>query len=197
MTLGMILLRVVLGLALAAHGSQKLFGLFGGSGPTGTRKFFAGLGFRAPLVMAFVAGLSELGGGLLFAFGLATPLAALALTIVMLNAIGTVHWKKGYFNSAGGCEYNLLIIATVVAVTAAGPGRFSLDHAFGWAGRITGPWWALGVLVLAPMITLVTLTLGGGGQAPSAREASPIAGAPAVPERTATQARKDRLWTSA
>ena len=55
MTFGMILLRVVLGLALAAHGSQKLFGLFGGSGPTGTRKFFAGLGFRTPLVMAFVA----------------------------------------------------------------------------------------------------------------------------------------------
>ena len=71
--------------------------------------------------MAFIAGLSELGGGLLFAFGLVTPFAALALTVVMLNAIGTVHWKKGFFNSAGGYEYNLLIIATAVAVTAAGP----------------------------------------------------------------------------
>src|ERR1043166_3963645 len=104
MEYGMILLRVVAGLALAANGSQKLFGLFGGSGPVGTRTFFAGLGFRAPLAMAFVAGLSELGGGLLFAFGLVTPFAALAITVVMLNAIGTVHWKKGFFNSAGGIE---------------------------------------------------------------------------------------------
>jgi putative oxidoreductase len=95
MEYGMILLRVVAGLALAAHGSQKLFGSFGGSGPAGTRKFFAGLGFRTPLTMAFIAGLSELGGGLLFAFGLLTPFAALAITVVMLNAIGAVHWKKG------------------------------------------------------------------------------------------------------
>ena len=108
----MILLRVVAGLTLAAHGSQKLFGSFGGSGPAGTRTFFAGLGFRTPLAMALIAGLSELGGGLLFAFGFLTPFAALALAVVMLNAIGTVHWKKGFFNSAGGFEYNLLIIAT-------------------------------------------------------------------------------------
>jgi putative oxidoreductase len=111
----MILLRLLVGLTLATHGSQKLFGFFGGSGTAGTRKFFAGLGFRTPLVMALVAGLSEFGGGLLFAFGLVTPLAALALTVVMLNAIGTVHWKKGFFNSAGGYEYNLLILATAVA----------------------------------------------------------------------------------
>lgn len=124
MAFGMILLRLLVGLTLATHGSQKLFGFFGGSGPAGTREFFAGLGFRTPLVMAFVAGLSELGGGLLFAFGLVTPLAALALTVVMLNAIATVHWKKGFFDYAGGYEYNLLILATAVAVTATGPGRF-------------------------------------------------------------------------
>jgi len=63
MEYGMILLRVVAGLALAAHGSQKLFGSFGGGGPAGTRTFFAGLGFRAPLAMAFIAGLSEFAGG--------------------------------------------------------------------------------------------------------------------------------------
>jgi putative oxidoreductase len=156
----MLLLRVVAGLALAAHGSQKLFGAFGGSGPAGTRKFFGDLGFRAPLSMAFIAGLSELGGGLLFAFGLVTPFAALVVTVVMLNAIGTVHWKKGFFNSAGGFEYNLLIIATVLAVTAGGAGRFSLDNAIGWAGSISGPWWALTIAGLASMVALVTLTLG-------------------------------------
>jgi len=162
MEYGVLLLRAVVGLALAAHGSQKLFGSFGGSGIAGTRRFFAGLGFRAPLAMAFVAGLSELGGGVLFLFGVATPIAALALTVVMLNAIGTVHWKKGFFNSAGGFEYNLLIIATALSVAATGAGRFSLDHAFGWAEAISGPWWALAIAGLAAMIALVTLTLGRG-----------------------------------
>jgi putative oxidoreductase len=162
MEYGVLLLRVVAGLALAAHGSQKLFGSFGGSGPAGTRKFFAGLGFRAPLAMAFTAGLSELGGGVLFAFGLVTPFAALAVTVVMLNAIGTVHWKKGFFNSGGGFEYNLLIIATALAVTATGAGRLSLDQAFGWAGSISGPWWALAIAGVATMIALVILTLGRG-----------------------------------
>src|ERR1043166_6908116 len=176
MAFGMIVLRVVAGLALAAHGSQKLFGSFGGSGPAGTRKFFAGLGFRTPLAMALIAGLSELGGGLLFAFGLVTPVAALALTVVMLNAIGTVHWKKGFFNSAGGFEYNLLIIATAVAVTATGPGRFSLDDVFGWARSISGPWWALAIVLLAPAITLLTLTLGRRAQTPQTPVASPKEG---------------------
>jgi putative oxidoreductase len=126
---------------VAAHGSQKLFGAFGGGGPVGTTKFFRSLGFRAPLLMALAAGLGELVGGLLFAVGLLTPLAALILTVVMLNAIGTVHWKKGFFNSAGRYEFNLVILATVVAITAIGPGRYSLDGALGWAEAISGPWW--------------------------------------------------------
>jgi putative oxidoreductase len=126
---------------VAAHGSQKLFGAFGGGGPAGTTKFFRSLGFRAPLLMALTGGLGELVGGLLFAVGLLTPLAALILTVVMLNAIGTVHWKKGFFNSAGGYEFNLVILATVVAITAIGPGRYSLDGALGWAEAISGPWW--------------------------------------------------------
>jgi putative oxidoreductase len=138
----MILLRLVAGLALGAHGAQKLFGSFGGGGLSGTRSFFTGLGFPTPFVTASAAG--ELAGGLLFALGLATPLATLALVVVMLNAIGTVHWRKGFFNSAGGYEYNLLIIATALAVTAGGPGRFSLDAALGWVERISGPWWARG-----------------------------------------------------
>jgi putative oxidoreductase len=189
MEYGMILLRVVAGLALAAHGSQKLFASFGGGGPGGTQKFFAGLGFRAPFAMAFIAGLSELGGGLLLAFGLLTPFAALAITVVMINAIGTVHWKKGFFNSAGGYEYNLLIIATVVAVTATSPGRFSLDHVFGWAGSISGPWWALAIVLLAPMIALVTLTLGRGSEAPHQGEPSKAATVPAARQ-------KEGQWTS-
>jgi putative oxidoreductase len=192
MAYGMLLLRVVAGLALAAHGSQKLFGSFGGSGPAGTRTFFAGLGFRTPLAMAFIAGLSELGGGLLFAFGVLTPFAALALMVVMLNAIGTVHWKKGFFNSAGGFEYNLLIIATAVAVTATSPGRFSLDHVFGWAGSISGPWWALAIVALAPMIAFVTLTFGRQTRASQPSDESSTDTALSA----AAAASRERQWTS-
>jgi putative oxidoreductase len=185
----MILLRLVAGLTLAAHGSQKLFGSFGGGGIAGTRTFFASLGFRTPHLMVFAAGIGELAGGLLLASGLLTPVAALAIVVVMLNAIATVHWRKGFFNSAGGFEYNLLIIATGVAVTAAGPGGFSLDHAFGWAGNISGPWWALAIVVLAPMIALVTLTLGRRSHAPPEADEPPIAAAPSA---TLTAMTKER-----
>ena len=156
----LILLRLVAGVTVAAHGTQKLFGSFGGSGITGTRTFFAELGFRRPLAMTVAAGMSEFGGGLLFALGLVTPLAALALVVVMLNAVATVHWRKGFFNSAGGYEYNLLIIATALAVTAGGPGRLSLDSAFGWADQITSPWWALAIGGVASIVASVTLTVG-------------------------------------
>jgi putative oxidoreductase len=164
----MILLRLVAGLTLTAHGSQKLFGSFGGGGIAGTRTFFASLGFRRPHLMAFAAGTGELAGGLLLAFGLLTPVAALALVVVMLNAIATVHWRKGFFNSAGGYEYNLLVIATALAVTAGGPGRFSLDAAFGWTEQISGPWWMLAVGGLASVIAGATLTVGRGRTKPVA-----------------------------
>jgi putative oxidoreductase len=160
MALGLLLIRAVFGLTLAAHGAQKLFGSFGGGGPAGTTTFFRSLGFRTPLLMAVIAGLGELAGGLLFALGLLTPLVALALTVVMLNAIGTVHWKKGFFNSAGGYEFNLAILTTAVAITAIGPGRYSLDSALGWAEAISGPSWALAVAALAALVASVTLTIG-------------------------------------
>jgi putative oxidoreductase len=160
MEFAMILLRLIAGLAVAAHGAQKLFGFFGGGGLSGTRTFFTGLGFRTPLAMAIAAGVGELAGGLLFALGLATPLATLALVVVMLNAIGTVHWRKGFFNSAGGYEYNLLVIATALAVTAGGPGHFSLDAALGRVERTSGPWWALAIGGLASVIALGTLMAG-------------------------------------
>jgi putative oxidoreductase len=155
---GILIMRVVFGLALAAHGSQKLFGWFGGHGLTGTKRFFGQLGFRAPLAMAVLAGLAELGGGVLLALGLATPLAAAAIAIVMLNAIFAAHVKNGFWNTNGGWEMNLFIITAAVAVVATGPLRFSLDHALGWAGDITGLWWAVGVLAAAAVVSALTLT---------------------------------------
>jgi putative oxidoreductase len=110
--------------------------------------------------MAYAAGLAELAGGLFFAAGFLTPLAALAIAVVMLNAIGTVHWRNGFWNSKGGYEYNLVIWAGAIAVAATGGGRFSLDSAFGWADNLSGLWWGVGVLVASVLISAATLTVG-------------------------------------
>lgn len=160
MASGLLLLRLVLGVTLAGHGAQKLFGVFGGHGIKGTGGFFGNLGFRAPAAMALFAGLGEFGGGLLFAAGLLTPFAALALTVVMAVAIASVHWSKGFWAGAGGYEYNLLIVAGAVAVAAIGPGRFSLDHAFGWDDNLSGFRWGVGVAVVGAVVAFLVLTLG-------------------------------------
>jgi putative oxidoreductase len=154
---GILLLRVVVGLIFAGHGSQKLFGWFGGGGPAGTAAFFSSIGYRAPSRMAVVVGLSELGGGLLLAFGLLTPLASLLLVVVMLNAIAVVVWPKGLL---GGYELELTLLTVALAVTATGPGRLSLDRAIGWDDEISGIAWASVVLAGAIVVSLVTTTLG-------------------------------------
>jgi putative oxidoreductase len=145
MAYGILFLRIVLGGTLFGHGAQKLFGWFGGHGPSATAGFFGSLGFRQPLAMAVAAGLSE-SAGLLFAFGLLTPFAALAIASVMVVAVATVHWRNGFWSTGGGFEYNLLIWAVAIAVAASGPGRFSLDAAFGLVDNISGVWWGVGVL---------------------------------------------------
>jgi len=78
-----------------------------------------------PLAMAFLAGLAET-SGLTFAVGLLTPLAAVGIAVVMLNAILVVHWN-GFFNGNGGIEFPLTLATVAVAVAATGPGRFSID----------------------------------------------------------------------
>jgi len=95
--------------------------------------------------MAFLVAVSET-SGLVFALGLVTPLAALALATTMVVAVGTVHWKNGFFSTKGGYEFNLALWAAVIAVAAIGPGRFSLDRAFGWDDNLSGVWWGVGVL---------------------------------------------------
>lgn len=157
MEYGILLLRLFVGLTFAAHGAQKLFGWFGGDGRGGTAGFFGSVGYRWPAVMAVLAGLSELGGGLLFAAGLLTPLAALALAVVMLNAIATVVWQKGFL---GGYEFELTLLTVAIAVVATGPERLSLDRALGWDDRISGIDWAGGVLAAAIVTAVVTTTLG-------------------------------------
>jgi putative oxidoreductase len=148
MAYGILFLRAVAGAAMFGHGTQKLFGWFGGHGPRGTAGFFGSLGFRPPLATALAAGLSE-ATGLLFAVGLLTPFAALAIASVMVVAVGSVHWRNGFWATNGGFEYNLLIWSVAVAVAATGPGRFSLDRALGWDGNLSGLWWGVGVLAVS------------------------------------------------
>lgn len=156
MAYGLLLLRLVGGLTIAAHGVQKLFGWFGGGGLRGTAGFFENMGFRPPLTLTVLAGLGE-AGGLLFAAGFLTPFAALGMTIVMLTAIAVVHWSKGFFNTNGGFEFPLSLATIAVAVSMTGPGRFSIDRAIGWDDNISGVWWGVGVAVVAAAVSLVTV----------------------------------------
>jgi putative oxidoreductase len=158
MSYGLLLLRVVIGGTMFAHGAQKLFGWFGGHGLRGTANFFGSSGWRLPLLMAVLAGLGE-ASGLAFAAGFLTPLAALGIATVMLNAIFAVHWKNGFFNGNGGLEFPLSLATVAVAVAAIGPGRFSLDNAFGWADNISGLWWGVGVAAATLAITSLTMTV--------------------------------------
>jgi len=156
MAYGLLLLRVVAGGTIFAHGAQKLFGWFGGHGLRGTAGFFENIGFRPPFLLAALAGLGE-AGGVLFAFGFVTPLAALGIAIVMFNAIAVVHWSKGFFNGNGGLEFPLLLATVAVAVAATGPGRFSVDRALGWDDNLSGVWWGVGVAVVAAAVSLLTV----------------------------------------
>src|SRR6185503_8202787 len=128
---GLLVARLVFGLSLAAHGSQKLFGWFGGYGLAGTGGFFEQLGYRPGKTFAALAGLAEFGGGLLIALGLLGPVGA-ALTIsVMIVAAVTVHLAKGFFASGGGIELTFLYAAAAVVLALTGPGVFSLDAVLG------------------------------------------------------------------
>ena len=139
-----LLARTTIGLLFVGHGTQKLFGWFGGGGPEGTGQFFEQVGLRPGRRWALAAGAAEAGGGLLFALGAAMPLAAAAVSGSMITAIKTVHWEKGVWVSAGGYEYNLVLLAAVFGLTENGAGKWSIDGALGRDRWGTG--WALAAL---------------------------------------------------
>jgi putative oxidoreductase len=144
MDAGLLLIRVVLGAIMAAHGAQKLFGWFGGHGLAGTGGWLESMGFKPAHLHAAVVGLAEFGGGALLALGLLTPLGAAAVAGVMFVAIATVHWSNGFFNTSGGYEFNLLIAASAITLAFTGPGEISIDHLAGWT--LAGPEWGLAAL---------------------------------------------------
>jgi putative oxidoreductase len=177
MRFALFLLRAVIGVLFIGHGAQKVLGKFGGYGPEGTGQFFDSIGLKPGKAMALAAGGTEMGGGALLTLGLATPAAQAGLTSVMAAAVWTVHKDKGVWVSEGGYEYNLVLVAALFALTAAGPGALSFDEALGT--ERTGLGWALlgllaGIGGAAGIIT--------SGQ--SAGEATP-AGGPEVQEAPA------------
>jgi len=122
-----LVLRVPVGLILAAHGAQKLFGWFGGYGLEGTGQWMASIGLEPGYLMALAAGSAEFFGGLALVLGLLTRPAALVSALTMLVAIFAVHFSNGLFMSNNGYEYALTLFAVTVALTIQGGGRFSLD----------------------------------------------------------------------
>lgn len=123
--LGTLILRVAVGLTLAAHGYAKIFR---GGKIKGTARWFNSIGMRPGRFHAVLAASTEVGAGLLFALGLLTPLAALAFVALMVVAGWTVHRANGFFIVAEGWEYNFVLAIIAVGVATTGPGEYSLDY---------------------------------------------------------------------
>ncbi|WP_207061196.1 DoxX family protein [Motiliproteus sp. SC1-56] len=125
---GALILRVPVGLILAAHGAQKLFGWFGGYGLEGTGQWMASIGLAPGYLMALLAGSAEFFGGLALVLGLLTRPAALVSAVTMLVAMFAVHIDNGLFMANNGYEYALTLFAVTLALTFQGAGRVSLDN---------------------------------------------------------------------
>jgi putative oxidoreductase len=150
LNLGLLLIRVIFGLVMVAHGAQKLFGWFGGYGLAGTGGFFESIGFRPGRMFAAVASLSEFTGGLLFTLGFLGPIGPALILAVMLVASLSVHWPNGLFAATNGVEVPLLYATAVVGVALIGFGTFSLDAMLGlatiWTPALIGLALAVGVI---------------------------------------------------
>jgi putative oxidoreductase len=158
MNLALLGLRIILGLVFAAHGAQKLFGAFGGGGIDGTGGSFEQLGLRPARLNAWAAGTAEFFGGVLIALGLLTQFAAAALIGVMTTAVLTVHLRSGFFNTKGGFEYNLVLVATAFALAGIGPGDWSLDNALNI--ELSGTGWALAALGAGVLAAIGAVLIG-------------------------------------
>lgn len=131
MNIALLILRVVVGGLFMGHGSQKLFGWFGGYGLKGTGGFMNSIGYRPGRRLALVGGLVELVGGLLLVLGFLTPLGAALIVGQMTAATMAVHLDKGLWNDKGGYEYPLVLAVVALVVAFAGPGTISVDNALG------------------------------------------------------------------
>jgi len=142
---GLLVVRLAVGLTLAAHGYAKIFR---GGRLAGTARWFDSIGMRPGRLHAPVAALTEIGGGVLFACGLLTPLAAAAIVAVMFVAAWTVHRENGFFIVGNGWEYNFILALVAAGIAVAGGGTLSLDSAIGLHALDQG-WAALLICVVA------------------------------------------------
>lgn len=148
--LAFLIARVMIGLLMAAHGAQKLFGWFGGHGLQATGEFFGQLGFQPARLFATAAALGELTSGLLIALGLFGPVGPAIMLSVMVVAALSVHWRNGLFATNNGIELPLLYSIAAVRFALTGPGSYSLDAALGldWVGTPRVIWIALAAGIL-------------------------------------------------
>jgi len=160
MSEGILILRAFVGLVLAAHGAQKLFSF----GLSGTGAYMESVGFRPGKAHAAAAAGAELVGGLLLAVGLATPLAAALVISVMLVAALSVHRPNGFWITANGYEYNLVLGGAAFAIATTGAGPYSLDAVF--ALPLGGIEWGVAALLVG--LTAGTVVYGSRSPAPAA-----------------------------
>lgn len=153
MEIGPLLLRVVVGLLFVGHGTQKLFGWFGGGGLDGTAGFYRKLGYPKPRFMAIAAGATEAGSGLLLTLGLFTPLAAAGIIGVMINAAVAAHADNGLWSTNGGYEYNLVLGTAAATLAFTGPGALAFGAGFGGTGWGVAAI-AFGVTAAIPVLAL-------------------------------------------
>ena len=188
MKLGRLIARGVIGGVFIAHGTQKLFGWFDGPGLAGATQMMDKLGLRPGRRNAVAASVSETVGGAMLAAGFLTPLAGSALIGTMITAIRKVHGPNGPWNSDGGYEFNLALIAATLAIVDGGPGPLSVDGRLG----IDDTGWPWAVLALAAGAAGSTLAIEAGRRyqdpvarptppAKAPRAASPAEAEPAVP----------------
>ena len=158
LSIGLLLARLFLGLGVAAHGAQKLFGWFGGYGIKGTGGFFEGsLGLKPGALFATMSGLGEFGGGLLVAIGWLGPIGPALIIAVMTIAMITVHWKHGFFVTSNGVELPLMNVAGALALAFAGFGAYALDAVAPVAVLATPQvaWIAIIIAVVGALLSIV------------------------------------------